>query len=226
MKAIIKTIALSIITILTFSACLKHKTNEPAVNEPTPITDPPEVITTLRLSIIDSTDITQTPKWYVFKDPDGDGGQVGAFLNESGTHDTILLTADHTYFTKVYILDESKTPTDSTSNVIAGDESSEHMLFYNGNPTATGNAANTVLNAGLPYSIKTNGSNITITYLDVDNGSPQLNIGLSTRWRSSVSTGTIVNPITIALRHQPGAKDGTYGPGETDVEIEFKVKVN
>lgn len=226
MKTTIKVIAFLAIAALTFSACKKKKTDEPQVEDPTPITDPLEVITTLRLSIIDSADVTQTPKLYAYKDPDGDGGQVGAFLNESGTHDTIMLAANHTYYTKVYILDESKTPIDSTSNVIAGAESNEHMLFYNGNPTATGSAGNTILNATVPYTVKTNGSNITIKYVDIDNGTPQRNIGLQTRWRSAASTGTTVNPLTVTLKHQPNVKDGTYATGETDVEVEFKVKVN
>lgn len=225
MKTTIKTIAIVALAALSLSACKRDK-NEPDVEDPVPITDPPEVITTLRLAIIDSADVTQTPKLYAYKDPDGDGGTAGAFLNESGTHDTIMLTANHTYWSKVYILDETKTPTDSTSNVIAGDESAEHMLFYNGDPAATGSAANTVLSSAMPYTVKTNGSNITISYLDVDNGTPQRNIGLHTRWRTSTSTGSIVNPITVTLKHQPNVKDGTFAPGETDVMVEFKVKVN
>lgn len=225
MKTTIKTLALVAIAALGFSACKKDKkSEEPVVEAPIAPTDPPEVITTLRLALKDSA--TGLIKTYAYKDPDGDGGAAGAFLNESGTHDTLVIVANTTYFTQIYILDESKNPTDSTSNVIAGAESNEHMLFFNGNPSATGNNANTIISSIVPYTVKTNGSNVVIRYLDIDNGSPQRSVGIKTRWRANASTGGNVYPLTVALRHQPGAKNGTYAPGETDIEITFKIKVN
>jgi hypothetical protein len=225
MNTTIKTIAFVAIAALSFSACKKDKkTEEPAVENPIPPTDPPEVITTIRLAIKDSA--TGVLKTYAYKDPDGDGGTAGAFLNESGTHDTIVLMANTTYFTQIYILDESKNPTDSTSNVIAGEESKEHMLFFNGNPTATGINANSIISSSVPYTVKTNSSNVTIKYLDIDNGSPQRSVGLKTRWRTDAAGAGTAYPFTVTLRHQPGAKDGTYAPGETDIELTFKLKVN
>lgn len=225
MKTTIQTIAIVAIAALGFSACKKDKkTEEPIVETPIAPTDPPEVITTLRLALKDSASgITKT---YAYKDPDGDGGTAGAFLNESGTHDTLVINANATYFTEVYILDESKNPTDSTSKVIAGEESNEHMLFFNGNPAATGNNGNTVVSSIVPYTVKTNGSNIVIKYLDIDNGSPQRSVGLKTRWRATTPSGGTVYPLTVTLRHQPGAKDGTFAPGETDIDLTFKVKIN
>lgn len=221
----IKTIAYVAIAVLSFSACKKDKkTEEPVVDTPIPPTDPPEVITTVRLALRDSA--TNVIKTYAYKDPDGDGGTAGSFLNESGTRDTLVLLSNTTYFTQVYILDESKNPTDSTSNVIAGEESKEHMLFFNGNPAATGNNANTVINSGVPYTVQTNGSNLMIKYLDIDNGNPQRSVGIKTRWRTAASSAGITYPLTVTLKHQPGVKNGTYSPGETDVEITFKVKVN
>lgn len=225
MKTTIKTIAFVAIAALSFSACKKDKkTEEPIVENPVAPTDPPEVITTVRLALKDSA--TGIVKTYAYKDPDGDGGTAGAFLNESGTHDTLVIDANTTYFTQVYILDESKNPTDSTSNVIGGEESKEHMLFFNGNPSATGNNANTVISSIVPYTIKTNGSQVVIKYLDIDNGSPQRSVGLKTRWRADVSTAGVAYPLTVVLRHQPDSKDGSYAPGETDVEITFQIKVN
>ncbi|MCZ8286880.1 MAG: hypothetical protein O9353_15620, partial [Bacteroidia bacterium] len=213
------------IAVLSFSACKKDKkTEEPVVDNPIPITNPPEVITTVRLALKDSA--TNVIKTYAYKDPDGDGGTAGSFLNESGTHDTLMLLSNTTYFTQVYILDESKNPTDSTSNVIAGAESNEHMLFFNGNPAATGNNANTILNSNVPYTVQTNGSNVAIKYLDIDNGNPQRSLGLKTRWRTAASSAGITYPLTVTLKHQPGVKNGTYSPGETDVELTFKVKIN
>jgi len=226
MKTTSKTIACVAIAALSFSACKKkdHNIEVPTVDNPIAPTDPPEVITTVRLALKDSA--SGIVKTYAYKDPDGDGGTVGSFLNESGTHDTLVLLSNTTYFTQVYILDESKNPTDSTSNVIAGEESNEHMLFFNGDPAATGNNANTIVSSTVPYTVKTNGSDIVIKYLDIDNGNPQRSVGLKTRWRAAASTAGNTYPLTVTLRHQPGVKDGTYAPGETDVDVTFKVKVN
>jgi hypothetical protein len=50
-------------------------------------------------------------------------------------------------------------------------------------------------------------------------------VGLESRWFSG---GTQLNggSVKLTLRHQPGGKDGTCNPGDTDVEVTFPVKVN
>ena len=62
----------------------------------------------------------------------------------------------------------------------------------------------------------TAGLNVTILRTDLDANS--LPIGLLSKWTTTgVSSGT----TTIRLRHQPGVKDGTCDPGETDIELDF-----
>jgi hypothetical protein len=233
MKQTIKMLAYVAVALsLSLMACKKKKKDpEP---EPAPVTPPandPEVITTLRIYIWDSitnTAIAGSP--FSFKDPDGDGGIAGGFLN-NGADSVITLTANTTYKTRVIILDETKNPVDSTSNDVGIDEGWEHMFFYNGNPANSGNNnGNTILVSGYPnYTVKLNGSNIRIRYTDADNGvangKPTRNIGLQTYLKTSSAT-SIKYPFITTLRHQPGEKDGTYAPGETDVEVTFKVKVN
>lgn len=128
------------------------------------------------------------------------------------------------------ILDETKTPADSVSNEVGGDESYEHMLFNNGDPANSANAkGNQVLNAAYPdYKVKLNGSAITLRYTDYgpNHGQPARNIGLSTELKTGSSTNGAKHPFIVMLRHQPDSKNGTYAPGETDVEVMFKVKVN
>jgi hypothetical protein len=34
------------------------------------------------------------------------------------------------------------------------------------------------------------------------------------------------SPLFITLKHQPGVKNGTFAPGDTDIEIPFKLKIN
>lgn len=218
---------------ITVSSCKKKK-DEPAVNNPTPPAQDNEVITTVKLYITDSA--TNTTVIKTFKDPDGEGSQVGSFLN-NGADSVFNLSPNTTYLCKVYILDETKNPADSTSNAIAGNESYLHMIFYNGNPAATGNYGNTVVSAAPDYAVKLNGSNIKVSYLDLDNGPAhgyaQRNVGLYTKLRTSGALGATNRfPFVITLRHQPGAtegtsaKDGTYNPGSSDIEIGYKVIVN
>lgn len=232
MKNSTKLISFSALVLLTLFVSCKKTETPPAQVAPTPIPTPQELITTLRLYIWDSINdnpVQGSP--FSFKDPDGDGGQAGSFLN-NGLDSLIKLNANTTYKTRIIILDETKTPTDSISSAIAADESWEHLIFYNGNPSNTGNSnGNVIIKATYPdYTVKLNGSEITLRYTDTDNGTshnkPTQNIGLETYLKTS-SAKTSNFPLIVTLRHQPdGAKDGTYLPGETDVDVYFKIKVN
>jgi hypothetical protein len=233
MKPIVTIITAAACCVLfSFASCKKNKKTEAPSTPPSTTPTPQEVITTLRLYISDSISGSPIPgSPFSFKDPDGDGGQPGAFLN-NGSDSLISLMANKVYKTRVVILDETKTPVDSTSNDIAGEEGFEHMFFYNGNPANSGNSnGNTILKSGYPnYTVKLNASNIVIRYTDADNGAakgkPTRNIGLETILRTTGATSVSL-PFITTLRHQPdGAKDGTYAPGETDAEVRFKVKVN
>ena len=60
-----------------------------------------------------------------------------------------------------------------------------------------------------------------VLYLDANNRG----IGLSTLWTApSMMMGK--SPLTIELKHQPSVKDGSYAPGETDIQVGFKLIVN
>ena len=103
---------------------------------------------------------------------------------------------------------------DTISNEVE-EEGQDHMFFFNASdPTGT------------PFSTVLSGSNIKVTYTDLDSGTPTRGIGLHTRVRTYASTSPAKNPFTVTLKHQPGTKNGTFAPGESDVEINFKVVVN
>jgi hypothetical protein len=212
MKTTIKTIAFVAILALSFSACKKDKKNEPTPETPAPPANENEVITTLRLSVFDGT----TTINYQYKDPDGDGGIVGAYGNLSNTLTTqsdsvINFTINKTYTVSILLLDETKTLTDTISNAVLS-EGVDHMFFFNAtNPT------------GNPYSVYLTGSMTTITYLDLD--ANLRGIGLLTKWQAP-SMAMAKSIVTVSLRHQPGVKNGTYAPGDTDIEIPFKLKIN
>jgi len=205
--------SISFAILLLLSACKKDKkTPEPAPNNPPPPTNTEEVITTMKLYLTDSA--TNAVSIYGFEDIDGDGGNAGIFLGANQSDSVFTLAANTTYFMEIFLLDKTKNPVDTISNEVE-EEGNDHMFFFNtSNPIGT------------PFTTTLSGSNIKITYTDLDTGTPTRGIGLTTRLRTYASTGTSKNPFIIALKHQPGVKDGTFAPGETDLEIPFKVMVN
>lgn len=213
MKTKIMTIVAA--SLLVFAACKKDKKEDPAPAAPAP-TNPSEVITTMKIYIKDSitgNPITGSP--FIFKDADGGGG--GGFL-PNAADSLITLNDTTTYLAVIILLDETKTPADSISNEVV-EEGAEHMFFFEqSNPTVTGTGTGTL------YTTMLTGSGVKITYLDKDDY--YRGIGQQFKLRTYGSTGGAQHPFRVTLRHQPGTKDGTYAPGETDVEVKFKVKVD
>jgi hypothetical protein len=119
--------------------------------------------------------------------------------NPAAQFDTIKLMPNTTYLASVLILDETKNPADTISNEVL-EEANDHLFFYS------------------PALV-----NVTVTILDYDTNTPTpLPLGLQTKWRTmAVSAGT----VRIELRHQPEVKDGTYAPGETDVDLTFQLEI-
>lgn len=180
----------SILVVATFAGCKKDK-DEPIPTPPPPVNES-EVMTTFRLTFVDSAGIAPTVTAQ-FRDPDGDGG------NPAVQFDTIKLLPNKTYLASVLILDETKNPADTISNEVK-EEANDHLFFY-------------TVGTGL---------NEIITILDFDTHPTPLPLGIQTKWKTGViSTGT----TKIVLRHQPGVKDGTYSPGETDIDITFHTRI-
>lgn len=212
-----KTLSIILACIMLFLSCKKKKNEEPSPSDPINPNES-EVITTMKVYIKDSltmTNISGSP--FIFKDPDGDGGTVGGFL-PTAADSLITLGANTTYYAEVILLDETKTPVDSISNSVK-QESKDHMFFFN-------NGESTFYNAANPYYALFNGSNIKVTYADLDNGSPQRGLGQKVWIKTFAATAGVQYPFKITLRHQPDAKDGTYAPGATDVEVRYKLIVN
>ncbi len=173
--------AIIIISLLLFGyyACKKKepKPGDPPLNET-------ELITTLKLVFTDT--LSKQVRTAVFYDADGEGPVAPSIF------DTIKLNSNKVYKTRIYLLDETKVPVDSVSNVVLA-EAANHLFVF----------------------AKT-GVNLTFTIIDKDKNN--LPIGLNSYWNTGA---TSVGTVKVSLRHQPGVKDGTYAPGETDVEVDF-----
>ena len=206
MKTTITTIAMLATLATAFTSCKKDKKTEPEA--PAPPINQGELITTMKVTLTDT--ITNVSATYVFSDLDGAGGNAATFGN-GGADSVINITANKAYFTKILLLDESKSPVDTISNEVE-EEGIDHMFFFNGiSPTGT-TSYTTTLNGGT-----------TIKYLDLD--ANNRGIGLLTLWTAPL-TPMPKEPLLIELKHQPSVKDGSYAPGETDIQVGFKLKVN
>ncbi|HEX8330444.1 MAG TPA: hypothetical protein VF629_23130 [Hymenobacter sp.] len=113
------------------------------------------------------------------------------------TFGTLNLQPNTTYTGALTLLDETKTPVANITDEVRS-ESDEHLLVY----------------------VPTPASLLAITRTDRD--AKNLEIGLTTR---VVTNAAGTGSLRITLRHQPGAKDGTAGPGDTDVEVTIPVTV-
>ena len=208
MKSIITTAALLAMLGTTFTACKKDKKEDPAPQQPAPPANEAELITTMKITLRDTA--TQTITTYVFSDLDGAGGNPATFGN-SGADSVINITANHVYEATILLLDQTKTPADTISNEVE-EEGADHMFFFN-----------SIAPTGTPYNTYLSGSMTNIKYLDLD--ANNRGIGLSTLW-TAPSMMMAKSPLTIELKHQPNVKDGSFAPGETDIQVGFKLKVN
>ncbi|TGE20444.1 hypothetical protein E5K00_20825 [Hymenobacter aquaticus] len=113
---------------------------------------------------------------------------------------TLTLAVGTTYTGKLVLLDETKNPVVNTSDEIK-EEADEHIFFFESSNT-----------------------NVTVTPTDKD--SKGLAVGLETRVEAgAANTASSTGNLKITLRHQPGAKNGTFAPGDTDVEVNFPTAV-
>ncbi len=119
--------------------------------------------------------------------------------NAPTTHEEIHLDSNKYYNVSIQFLDESKTPAeDITAEVEA--EGDEHMICY----TPAGPAS------------------LTIVRTDSDG---TFEVGLTSFWSTGGMSMT-GNTVTVVLKHQPGVKDGSCVPGDTDVEIVFNLVIH
>ncbi|TWJ03369.1 hypothetical protein JN11_00907 [Mucilaginibacter frigoritolerans] len=132
---------------------------------------------------------------------------------------TLTLKANSKYNAVVYMLDQTQSPVFVVSNEIK-DRENYHLFFYQPTPI---NAAPVISNTspyipGTPVNTSAAPLNLAIQRTDLDTNNPPLQIGLTTVFTTgAASTGN----LRWVLRHQPNAKNGTYYPGSSDLDVNF-----
>ena len=110
--------------------------------------------------------------------------------------DTIYLQTGKTYLVELRFIDASKSPAHDITHEIR-EEAKEHIVCFTDA-----------------------GSNLSILRTDSDGTHP---IGLSSKWKAPELNSN--GKVRVQLKHQPGVKNGQCEPGDTDVEVEFPVRV-
>jgi hypothetical protein len=109
--------------------------------------------------------------------------------------DTIALDSGITYIASIAFLNESNGGSEDLTTEVKN-EASNHLVCYT--PAA-----------GI----------LQVTITDNDGKFP---LGLQSEWKTN-SKGN--STVRVVLRHQPGIKDGTCDPGETDVDVSFPIVI-
>jgi len=167
--------------------CKKDK-DSPKPNNPTPPANEEELITTVKITFVDTAGVEPTVTVF-FRDPDGDGG------NAPTQFDTIRLAANSVYNATLEVFDESKNPVENITTEIV-EEADEHIFCFT------------------PTNV-----NLSIVRTDSDG---TYEIGLASQWTVGI---TSIGTTQVVLKHQPGVKDGTCAPGDTDVELNFVTEI-
>ena len=132
---------------------------------------------------------------------------------------TLLMKANSKYNVVVYMLDQTQTPVFVVSNEIKQREN-YHLFFYQPTPIAS---APVISNTspyipGTPVNPALPPLNLAVERTDHDTNNPPLQIGLTALFTTgAASTGN----LRFVLRHQPNAKNGTYAPGSSDLDVNY-----
>jgi len=140
----------------------------------------------------------------------------------------ITLKANSTYDMQVLILDETKTPADTVSTVIR-QRQNYHLLYFQPTPISAANLIISNTSTDIPVSDGTVVSatgpylNLVVTRTDYDTNVPPMQVGLDNTFTTgAASTGW----LRAVQRHQPNVKNGTYNPGSSDFDVNYRVNIN
>jgi uncharacterized RmlC-like cupin family protein len=132
---------------------------------------------------------------------------------------TLNLKANSKYNGVVYMLDQTQSPVFVVSNEIK-QRQNFHLFFFQPTPVATAPVVSntTPYIPGTPVNATLPPLNLTIARTDLDTNNPPLQVGLTDLFTTgNASSGN----LRFVLRHQPNAKNGTFAPGSSDLDVNF-----
>lgn len=203
-----------------------------------------EFLTTVQLQLVNTTDPTdvQLASWTQMSPTSHTYQPDSSYFSRA----VLNLKANTTYSGRVIILDETQTPVDTVSDEIL-QRMNYHLFFFQPTPILTSNIVIATNSTDIPVadwntnvsdttyggisidetqlSSSAAGSplNLSITRTDMDGNNPPLPIGLSDNFVTGMASTGILRTV---LRHQPNAKNGTYEPGSTDLDVTYAVSIN
>lgn len=227
-----------VIFLLVLSGCSK------SAQTVTPALPGNEFLTTVQLQLTNTADPTDVQLCSSTQmSPYTHTYQADSIYNSNAF---LKLKANSTYTGRVIILDETQTPVDTVSTEILAREN-YHLFFFEPSPVLassyavsntttyipqddwlTGQPASDTTAFGISVnesmaSSATTALNLMVTRTDLDNNTPPLQIGLKDDFvTGAASSGT----LRVVLRHQPNAKNGTYDPGSTDLDVTYAITIN
>ena len=203
-----------------------------------------EFLTTVQLQLTNTADPTDVQLCSSTQmSPTTHTYQVDSIFNSKAF---LKLRANSSYTGRVIILDETQTPAATISDEILAREN-YHLFFFQPSPVLSANfvVSNTTTDipqndwlTGQPASDTTafgisvnevmaasaaNALNLTVTRTDLDTNNPPLQIGLQDKYVTGAASSGI---LRVVLRHQPNAKNGTFDPGSTDLDVTYAVTIN
>ena len=201
------------LAILIFAACnKKEKTVAPTISN--------ETITSVQLVLINTASPfdKDTATWEQLLNANGNP------LPEDTSKAILNLYANATYSAQMLMYDKTQNPAANVSDEIKL-RANYHLFFFQPTPisssnyvisTATTNIPGTTTSAPGPYL------NLTVSRTDYDTNNPPLQIGLTNNFVTGAASD---GHLRVVMRHQPNVKDGTYYPGDSDVDISFRVHI-
>lgn len=186
----------TILTILTFPSCSKEDPKKPI------ITNPQEVLTTVLISGYNHDDSNNVMYQFNYKweDLDGDGGNLPNI-------DTLVLDTGIEYHCHILIIDKTKVPFVTVSNAIEK-EKNVHQFFYTTSENLKGKFSTEIL--------------------DFDDNSPKLPVGLEFHLLTTSNQYyqlPIFGSLKIVLSHYDGVPKTNEKSNESDIDINFPVKI-
>jgi hypothetical protein len=175
-----------------------------------------ESLTTVTLQLTNQADATDKPTCTYEFHFDNNGNVT------SSDSTALTLKANAKYNAVVQLYDKLQTPVFDVSAEIK-ERQNYHLFFFQPTPISAASLVTGITSPYIPGTPTASAGpylNLSVARTDVDTNSPALQIGLTDLFTTgAASTGN----LEVVLRHQPNAKNGTYAPGSTDLDVNFKV---